>query len=432
VRDFEQVSLLRVDLLGLARAHAESRRVEAPDVVDQAGGEGVAAAPLVGRRMVEGLGRETVARDPADAGAVVAQQRPKGLGVGGAGQAAGVADDGNFVPIRHDRHAPTTTRRPLRQQGASGIVAQMEGEITERPAIPGGAPNPWPRRIVLCHLDSLVGLPALNTLFERFGDRIGLVISSNRFAGAQHGVASQFFDGLKRSGLRLTFWLGFDIIAAQVVGAISRLLAPLVGRQRQLSGLRALARRHDARFLEVADINGADVAAAVRDYEPDIVLVMNFDQILREAFIALPRFGVINIHPSMLPALRGPCPAFWALSEGRDGTGVSVHAIEDRQIDAGRILAQERVDVSSSDSVGELTTDLFVAGVQLLPKAFEALATNPRAGQPPDLALGSYCGFPDRAAMAMASQRGVRLCRLGHAVRLIAASLGVWRWRRAA
>ena len=67
VGDFEQMALLRIDLLGFARAHAEGGGVEAPDVVDHAGGEGVAAAALVGGGMVEcSVGKRSGVIQPTD------------------------------------------------------------------------------------------------------------------------------------------------------------------------------------------------------------------------------------------------------------------------------------------------------------------------------------------------------------------------------
>ena len=59
MRDLEQMALLRIDLLGFARAHAEGGGIEAPDVVDQAGREGVGAAVLVFGGMVEGCMSES-------------------------------------------------------------------------------------------------------------------------------------------------------------------------------------------------------------------------------------------------------------------------------------------------------------------------------------------------------------------------------------
>ena len=101
VRDFEQVTMLRIDLLRFARTHAKGCCVETPDIVNDAGGKRVAAAYLVGGWMIVGLRGKAIGRDLADAAAVGAQQFPELVAVARAGQTAGIADDGNFIPACH-------------------------------------------------------------------------------------------------------------------------------------------------------------------------------------------------------------------------------------------------------------------------------------------------------------------------------------------
>jgi hypothetical protein len=188
------------------------------------------------------------------------------------------------------------------------------------------APLHPPLRIALCHLDSLVCLPGLNTLFAEMGEQIGLVLLSRRFGPKHGGVFTQLRRGLRRSGWRMTLWLGFDIVSAQIASAIAAMTAPLLGRERPLQSIRSLASRYGARVIEVADINDAETIATVSEFAPDLVLVFNFDQILQPAFIDVAASGVINVHPSILPSFRGPCPVFWALAGGCGEAGVSVHA----------------------------------------------------------------------------------------------------------
>jgi len=279
------------------------------------------------------------------------------------------------------------------------------------------------RRIVLCHLESLCGLPALNHLFEVLGGEIGLVIASRRFGGRQGGVWRQLVASARRSGLRLTIWWGFDIVGAQIADRLARLRRLVVARPPRLGTLPALARRHGARLVEVDDINAESTLALLGAYAPDIIIVMNFDQILRAPAIATPRIGVLNIHPSLLPSLRGPCPAFWALATLGRESGVTIHRIEDERIDAGRILVQRRQLIQGSPSVGELTTALFLAGAQALTKALSRLAADASCGEPQVPGDGDYRGFPARADAAAARKAGVRCFAFRHIAGLFWASV---------
>lgn len=294
---------------------------------------------------------------------------------------------------------------------------------------PNGAAPPLhlplrpPLRIALCHLDSLVCLPGLNVLFGEMGKQIGLVILSRRFGPKHGGLFTQLRRGVRRSGWRMTLWLGFDIVSAQIVAAIAAMTAPLFGRERRLHSLRSLASRHGARVIEVSDVNDAETIATVSAFAPDLVIVFNFDQILRPAFIDTAASGVINVHPSCLPAFRGPCPVFWALAQGCRETGVSLHAITNAEIDAGPIVRQERLAIDSTESAAEITSTLFVAGARLLPEAVGEVAMGRRRFSPQQGAPGDYQGFPAPGNVARAASQGIRLWRAGFVLRLIAAAL---------
>jgi folate-dependent phosphoribosylglycinamide formyltransferase PurN len=279
------------------------------------------------------------------------------------------------------------------------------------------------RKIAFCHIDSLTCLPALNTLFAELGDEIGLVLSSKRF-GSKHGnFWHQATHGFRRYGIPLNIWLGFDLISVPIIAFFGRRLRP------SLATLPELARRHGARLVETPDINSAGTMEAIRAYSPDFIVVMNFDQILQPPVIALPRVGAVNVHPALLPALRGPCPELWAVAKKLRVSGATVHVIEDQTIDAGRALARVDVAIDDAPSVGELNARLFLAGALAVPAALARLEKDRNAGEPQTLSEGEYLGYPTAAEMAGFRRSGLRLCRIGHAVHLIAAALGVARWK---
>lgn len=289
--------------------------------------------------------------------------------------------------------------------------------------------GPKTRTIVICHIDSLCCLPALNAVFAEFGNDIALVLSSRRF-GSRHGTFwEQATAGFRRYGIPLNLWLGFDLISVRIVAGFARGLSLVTRRGPALATLPELARRHGARLIETPDVNSAETLAAVQACDPDFIVVMNFDQILQPPLIALPKVAAVNVHPSLLPRLRGPCPVLWAQARQERVSGATVHAIEDRTIDAGRILAQVEVPIDGASSVGELTTQFFLAGARALPAALVRLAADRKAGQPQQLSDGQYLGYPTALQMKDFRRAGLRLCRLRHAARLISAALGVTRWK---
>jgi folate-dependent phosphoribosylglycinamide formyltransferase PurN len=285
-------------------------------------------------------------------------------------------------------------------------------------------------KIVLCHLDSLTALPALNLVFAELGDQIGLVLSSKRFGSKHGGFWRQAITSVRRYGIGLTLWLGFDLISVGIVARFARLIAFGRDRPPALSTLTGLAVQYGAQLIETSNVNAAATLCAVRDYAPDLILVMNFDQILRSPLIALPSLGTINVHPSLLPALRGPCPVIWAVGERRSLSGVTIHVIEDETIDAGPILAQVEVVIDPHQSVAEVNSALLVAGARTLHATIEQLATDGSMGRKQNLSSGQYVGFPTRSDMRTFRRAGLRLCRIDHVGSLLLAALGLTQWAR--
>ena len=100
-------------------------------------------------------------------------------------------------------------------------------------------------------------------------------------------------------------------------------------------------------------------------FNPDLVVVAAYGQILPDAVLNLPRYGCINIHPSLLPRHRGPSPISTAILEGDEVTGVTIMLL-DAGLDTGPILKQRELPISSQDTAGSLSDKLAQLGAELL------------------------------------------------------------------
>jgi methionyl-tRNA formyltransferase len=120
----------------------------------------------------------------------------------------------------------------------------------------------------------------------------------------------------------------------------------------------------------------------------DGVVMASFDQIVGPRALALAKHGWLNVHPSLLPAYRGPEPVYWAIADGVAVTGVSLHRAAPK-VDAGNILAQVRLPILPTDTAGTLTRRLVEVGVDLLPEAVAGLLSD-SAGTTMDMANSSY------------------------------------------
>ena len=117
----------------------------------------------------------------------------------------------------------------------------------------------------------------------------------------------------------------------------------------------------------------------LRDLKPDIGVVIAYGHILKPELLELPRRGMVNVHPSLLPALRGAAPIEWTIIRGHDTTGVTIIRL-DAGMDSGPILHQIPHSVPPDVTAGELSAHLAEVGAQAL---IETLAMLEQSDPPP-------------------------------------------------
>jgi methionyl-tRNA formyltransferase len=115
------------------------------------------------------------------------------------------------------------------------------------------------------------------------------------------------------------------------------------------------------------NLKEAEMVARLADFHPDAIVVAAFGQILPQSVLDIPRYGCINLHPSLLPRFRGASPVAAAILAGDEVTGVSL-MLMDSGLDTGPILAQKSVAISAQDTTGALTDKLSQVAAELLPE----------------------------------------------------------------
>ncbi len=144
---------------------------------------------------------------------------------------------------------------------------------------------------------------------------------------------------------------------------------------------------------EVQRISDSEVVSVLAAYQPDIICVACFSQRIPRAILDLPRLGCLNVHPSLLPANRGPVPLFWTFREGCEQTGVTIHLM-DEVMDSGDILAQEPIKVPDGISYAQLESLCAQRGGELLARTVWDLYRGHAVRVPQDETKSSYHPFP--------------------------------------
>lgn len=146
-------------------------------------------------------------------------------------------------------------------------------------------------------------------------------------------------------------------------------------------------------FLVHPDVNSADFLQQLADYGSDILVSMSFNQIMKEEIIQSAPKGFINCHAGALPFYRGRNPLNWALINGEESFGVTVHYI-DPGIDSGDIIARKTVSITQEDSYATLLEKAYAECPLVLMQALDEVAEGraSRVSQAQIHPVGFYCG----------------------------------------
>ena len=133
-----------------------------------------------------------------------------------------------------------------------------------------------------------------------------------------------------------------------------------------------LAWRRGIPVWEVGSLSDASTLELITALQPELIVVACFPHIFPVALLQLPRYGCLNLHPSLLPAYRGPAPLFWLARQNERHTGVTLHQI-DEGLDTGDIVAQVSFDRPEGISEAGLEQRCAELGADLLLSAVEQL-----------------------------------------------------------
>lgn len=145
----------------------------------------------------------------------------------------------------------------------------------------------------------------------------------------------------------------------------------------------------------VKNMNDADVAAQIRSLELDFVIVCVCKNILKETLLKDANTQFINVHPSVLPNYRGPCPTFWMLFNLETETGATMHLIG-KGIDKGPILHQFSMPLDWRQTEPEIEAAVFRQCANEIADVVEAYHRGLIRPQP-QFGEGSYHSFPSPA-----------------------------------
>jgi methionyl-tRNA formyltransferase len=154
--------------------------------------------------------------------------------------------------------------------------------------------------------------------------------------------------------------------------------------------IRSLAEKYEIPVARVKDVNDQRFVEDLKKMGPDVVISAS-PQIFKKDLLSVPAVGCINVHSALLPKYKGVYPMFWALLNGENEVGVTIHLMEEK-LDNGKILLQRRFNVEGSDTM----MSLYEKACEISPyMILEALNILERGGTGTEMeGGGSYFSYP--------------------------------------
>ena len=139
--------------------------------------------------------------------------------------------------------------------------------------------------------------------------------------------------------------------------------------------MKVAALEEDVPVLEPEPPSTPEFLAEMRRLAPDVGVVVAYGHLLKPELLAIPKRGMVNVHPSLLPELRGAAPVAWAILRGLDKTGVTIMQMT-AGLDSGPILHQLPHRIPTDISGGELSGHLAEMGAQALIETLALMEQN--------------------------------------------------------
>lgn len=163
------------------------------------------------------------------------------------------------------------------------------------------------------------------------------------------------------------------------------------GRGRKITAppIKQVAVEHKIEVLQPEKASDDHFCYLIKEKKPDLIIVVAFGQILKKNLLAIPKWGVINIHASLLPKYRGAAPIQRAILNNESKTGLTVMRM-DEGLDTGPILFKKEVPILKDETAGQLHDRLALLAGDVIIESLTEMAGNQIEGMPQEDALATH------------------------------------------
>ena len=153
--------------------------------------------------------------------------------------------------------------------------------------------------------------------------------------------------------------------------------------------VKAAALQHGLPVFQPPRLRDADVVGTLAQWAPDLGVVVAYGKLIPRELLQLPRFGMINVHASLLPKYRGASPVHRAIMAGERETGVTIMQVADA-LDAGDMFARAARPIGPDDTSDVVERDLAALGARLLVDVIDRIEAGTTTPEKQDDSLSTY------------------------------------------
>ena len=168
------------------------------------------------------------------------------------------------------------------------------------------------------------------------------------------------------------------------------------GMEMSFSPVKTLALANNIPAYQPEKMRDGTALAQIKALAPDILVVVAYGRILPDDILAVPKYGAVNVHASLLPKYRGSAPIQWAVLNGDRTTGVSTMYLAS-EMDTGDVIYTEETEIGEQETSGELFDRLKDLGAALLVKTLRDIEAGCAPRTPQDHAKASYVTMLDKS-----------------------------------
>ncbi|MBR1988520.1 MAG: methionyl-tRNA formyltransferase [Clostridia bacterium] len=130
------------------------------------------------------------------------------------------------------------------------------------------------------------------------------------------------------------------------------------------SAIKRYCEENNIPIYQFANINkeGEDV---LKSLNADMIITASFGQIIKQNILDVPKYGIFNVHASLLPKYRGSAPIQWAIANGEKKTGITIMKTE-LGLDCGDMYIQKEIDILPDDTASSVFEKLAILGVECI------------------------------------------------------------------